>query len=149
MHTKTNYLNFPKGIQQIILREYNTANKRTLIQETLLNLNKDRDSVWHFSYHLLPPSLHLPHLSKMMEVQIWAGVAKKVELPLSPDPSQGLWYLPKMGRTPAFLIRCSSMLQWLNSWWMQLKKRGSLPLLSPHSQAEALLQVWYAKNTGV
>lgn len=81
----------------------NKANKETFIQENLLNLVR-AVSLWHLSHKLPPPSLPCP--SSLEGGRLHLGrCGQQHRDPYSLAPSWGLWYLPRRGRLPAFLIR--------------------------------------------
>lgn len=63
--------------------------------------NKNNENLWHLSHDSLPPSSIPP--THLTEAPLWMDVARKTRLPVHPAPSQGIQWLPRRGRPPAFL----------------------------------------------
>ena len=73
-----------------------TASRETFIQENLLNLGKNSESLWHlshdvFQFHTPPP----PHQLHLTEALFSTSVAKKTGLPFLPAPSLGAIVSPQ------------------------------------------------------
>lgn len=115
-----------------------------------LNPSKNRESLWHLSYHLIPPSSF--HISQHDDGS--SNLGKCCELngaPSLPSSQSRAMLSSQDGWDTSILIPCSSML-----WGY----KGSIPVkccwengvfflhLALTHRAEALVQVRQAENTG-
>lgn len=104
--------------------------KKTVIQENVLDLGKNRESPWHLSYDLL---LLAPALAQWWKLYTRSGSSRGGTLYV-PRPwlsAQRPCYLTLWGRLPAFLIPLASALPRPNSRQLWIRNQLLLPTPTP------------------
>lgn len=122
------------------------ANKDPLIQESLLNLGKNSNSLCHLSHNSLSPSPPRSSLWWKLQLgQIWPIKYSSLSFSVL---SQELQYLPRKGSCQYFLFPSASCCRGKIARECGREVRGPpLSSPSPTCRVEALLQMQKAKNT--
>ena len=124
----------------------NTANEETSIQEDTVNLSKNSKSPQHFSHDLLPLPSPSSVWQKLYSRRLWPRRWASLSPSSQSKATACLW-----GCMPTvFLILplCSSVLQRLDSRWVQRRGPGLPSSTQSPLQGRGSSQGWQDRNTG-